>query len=292
MTHGTDQPSPNETPAPAAPGSPVPPPPPSTPQAAAPTGLTPPVDALAPAEPAQPDVAPAASDPAPLSPLGAAFNTLCQVPLKIWQGDLVGALSLSSSAHERTRSPWLWPAFVFTCNALLLSIISLTTSVKVVSGVAGFVSDLSGGLGGDYMREAVRIPFWTAVGLFITSLIAGLASLALRALFIKLVFATRRVPMTYFAAADITAAGQAVITFPLAVAALLNFLPLLVTTVLTPVFIVVMAMLGLIIIGTEYVGINKAATFTKSPLVPYAILTTTCAIVGVLAAWLVAGIAQ
>ena len=140
--------------------------------------------------------------------------------------------------------------------------------------------------------DTFRIPFWTAVGLFLVSLIAGFASLMLRALFIKLIFAVRRVPMTFFAAADLTAAGQAVITFPLAAVALLNFLPLVVTAWLTPVFFVVMGMLGLITIGTEYVGINKAATFTKSPLVPYAVLTTTCAVVGVLLAWLVTDMAQ
>lgn len=281
MTHGTNPPSPEETPASAVAGLPVPPPPPAAPQAApAHYPADQPHTAAAPQPAPAMQTTAATAPPAPLGPLGAAFNTLCQVPLKIWKGDLVGALSVASSAHERTRSPWLWPTFVFACNALLLAIISLTTSVKVVSGINSLFSESAG------------IPFWAAVGLFLVSLIAGFASLTLRALFIKLVFAVRRVPMTFFAAADLTAAGQAVITFPLAAAAVLNFLPLVVTAWLTPVFFVVMGMLGLITIGTEYVGINKAATFTKSPLVPYAVLTTTCAVVGVLLAWLVTDMAQ
>ena len=293
MTHGTNLPSPEETPAPAIPGPPVPPPPPAAPQSAPAAQTTDePYTAAAPQPAPAMQTTAATAPPAPLGPLGAAFNTLCQVPLKIWKGDLVGALGISSSAHERTRSPWLWPAFVFACNALLLAIISLTTSVKVVSGINSLFSDMSSSLGGDYLEESAGIPFWAAVGLFLVSLIAGFASLMLRALFIKLVFAVRRVPMTFFAAADLTAAGQAVITFPLAAAAVLNFLPLVVTAWLTPVFFVVMGMLGLITIGTEYVGINKAATFTKSPLVPYAVLTTTCAVVGVLLAWLVTDMAQ
>lgn len=291
-------PSPEEPPAPAVPGPPVPPPPAAPQSAPAPYPADQPYTRDQPYTAAAPQLAPlaqttaTAAAPAPLGPLGAAFNALCQVPLKIWKGDLVGALSVASSAHERTRSPWLWSVFVFACNALLLAIITLTTSVKVTSGVASVTSSLTGGFGGDELGDTFRIPFWTAVGLFVVSLIAGFASLMLRALFIKLVFAVRRVPMTFFAAADLTAAGQAVITFPLAAAALLNFLPLVVTAWLTPVFFVVMGMLGLITIGTEYVGINKAATFTKSPLVPYAVLTTTCAVVGVLLAWLVTDMAQ
>ena len=289
MTHGTNPPSPEETPASAVAGLPVPPPPPAAPQAApAHYPADQPHTAAAPQPAPAAQTTASAAAPAPLGPLGAAFNALCQVPLKIWKGDLVGALSVASSAHERTRSPWLWPTLVFACNALLLAIITLTTSVKVVSSIEGFFSGMSGG----HLEESAGIPFWTAVGLFVVSLIAGFASLMLRALFIKLVFAVRRAPMTFFAAADLTAAGQAVITFPLAAVALLNFLPLVVTAWLTPVFFVVMGMLGLITIGTEYVGINKAATFTKSPLVPYAVLTTTCAVVGVLLAWLVTDMAQ
>ncbi len=293
MTHGTNLPSPEETPAPASPGPPVPPPPPAAPQPAPAAQTTDePYTTAAPQSAPAAQTTTSAAAPAPLGPLGAAFNALCQVPLKIWKGDLVGALSVASSVHERTRSPWLWPTLVFACNALLLAIITLTTSVKVTSGVASVTSSLTGGFGGDELGDTFRIPFWTAVGLFVVSLIAGFASLTLRALFIKLVFAVRRAPMTFFAAADLTAAGQAVITFPLAAVALLNFLPLVVTAWLTPGFFVVMGMLGLITIGTEYVGINKAATFTKSPLVPYAVLTTTCAVVGVLLAWLVTDMAQ
>lgn len=218
--------------------------------------------------------APAAQTP---GRLGLVANALAQVPLAIWRGNVVGALAFGASVRDQTRATWMWWTTVFLTNALLIGLIVATSVSRSVSEASGFFGDLTdsitGGFGGSFVSSKIGISFGTLVGIFLTFMVLAAGSLLVRALFLRLVFAVRRTPVTFPTVADITATAQSVYTFPLIAMLLISFFPIGLRAILVPVVALIMAGLAIISETTTYIGINRTARFTKSPLVPYATMT-------------------
>lgn len=220
-------------------------------------------------------VAPAApAAPAEKSPIVVGTIAQWTVLTQILRGKTIQAFHIAHTAPKF----WLAHVLVF---AAVIGLFYATTVARVNAAATGFADDiideLSSGLlssSGYSTSDYFGLDFSAWFQLFLFAALLYAAYFFIRALGVWLVFSVRRQSVPFSVAANTVASsytGQLILTAALFVLVLVpsaGFVALI-TVVATILYSLLSYMSELLI----YTGINRAAPFAKSPLVPHTLLT-------------------
>lgn len=190
------------------------------------------------------------------------FATLLGSLKQIWYG------TASQNFHRAAQTKYGFLTLgVYTFElALLLSVL-----IGRGFGAADALTSFSRSFGGHRAQSFYFvIGFGTWFGIFLISLIAFAAILALRILTLRIVFATRNKPISFTYLSGLYAQTLSPLIFLLPIVFLFMLLPApTINALFLPMFLFIFCMCTFLAEILTYILINREGRFEKSPLVPY-----------------------
>lgn len=253
-----------------------------------------PVPPLLPPPPAAP--APEATAPAMATPVPNAAAATWQVArgvvLGVWHGRTVEALGMAETSAAVTGGPsryWLSTAGAWAALAgMTVATYLIKSANATVSALDSVMSGITLGLGTP-VADRFHLGFGHWLGVWLLATVIAFACLALRAATVRWTFAVRGASVPFLTGANIVAAAY---TLQIPVIALAFLITLVLPAGAGSTILLVLLGLagwipGVVAEGLIYIGLNRTVRFTKSPLVPHAVMTLVwgalCTLVGIVA---------
>lgn len=230
-------------------------------------------------EPPTPAALPPAAPPPVPNAVTAAWLVARRVLLGVWHGRTVEALGVAETSAAVTGGPsryWVATAATWAALAGMTAATYLVKSTNAtVSAVDSLMSGLTLGLGSSPAYDRFHLGFGHWLVIWLVCAVIAFACLTLRAVTLHWTFAVRGAAVPFVAGANIVAAAYTLQVPVLALAFLITLvLPAGAGSTLLLILLSVVAWIpGFVAEGVLYIGLNRTVRFTKSPLVPHAVMT-------------------